>query len=170
MPFQASVRAQRPRELRRRVMLRARIRAGAVWNDTCILNVSSRGLMINASTAAHAQKGSKIELRHGDHVILAEVVWRDGRRAGLRSDERVPVEEIMALSNAPSLQLTAAGQWPDVDRRRRPRRQVDSRTRSRAIEFAGVAAVAVCLSGAAFVLVDQAFARPMAYVEAALGG
>jgi hypothetical protein len=126
--------------------------------------------MINASTAANAQTGSKIELWHGDHVILAEVVWRDGRRAGLRSDERVPVEEILALSKAPSLQLTAVGQWPHVDRRRKPRRHGDSRTRSRAVEFAGVAVIAVCLSGAAFEMVEQAFAKPLAYVEAALGG
>ena len=37
---------ERPRELRRRVILPARLRTGADWSDTCMLNISSRGLLI----------------------------------------------------------------------------------------------------------------------------
>jgi hypothetical protein len=169
MTLPALSQARKPRELRRRVMLRARLRAAAGWSDACILNVSSRGLMINAAGAASPQKGSTIEIWHGGHVIVAEVMWRKGTRAGLRSDQRVPVEEIMALSNAPSLQLTA-GQWPQVERRKQPRSHDDSRLRSRAIEFTGVAVVVLCLAGGVLAMVQQALARPMAHVAAALGG
>lgn len=148
-------------------MLAARMRATSGWSDACILNVSSRGLLINAS-AAPAAKGSKIELRHGAHVIVAEVVWRKGRRAGLRSEQRVPVEEIMALSKAPSLQLTAT-QWPHADRRQTPRNHEESRERSRMFEFAGIVVVAVSLAAGLFSMVEAAFARPLAMVRAALG-
>src|SRR6187200_314323 len=102
-----SNRGHKPRELRRRVMLRTRIRAMCGWSDACILNISSRGLMINAPAAVAAQ-GSTIELWHADHVIVATVVWRRGSRAGLQTDDRVPVDDILALSSATTLQLTAA--------------------------------------------------------------
>lgn len=149
-------------------MLRARMRAATGWSDACILNVSSRGLMINAASAG-PDRGSRIELRHGDHIIVAEVVWRKGTRAGLRTDDRLPVEDIMALSKAPQLQLTAA-QWPTTERRRRPRSHDESRLRSRAIEFAGVAVIAVALGMGAVAMVEQAFAQPMQRIAAVLGG
>jgi hypothetical protein len=150
-------------------MIRTRVRASSGWTDACILNVSSRGLLINASTAGVAPTGSTIELWHGEHVIGAEVVWRKGGRAGLRSEQRVPVEEIMALGKAPALQLTAA-EWPPAERRKRPRSHEESRLRSRAMEFAGIAAIASCLAVSALAMVEQAFAQPLALVERALGG
>src|SRR3954451_16081693 len=150
-------------------MLRARMRASSGWSDACILNVSSRGLLINATTAGAAATGSIIELRHDEHVIVGEVVWRKGTRAGLRTDDRLPVEEIMALGTASALQLTA-GEWPRADRRKRPRSHDESRLRSRAIEFAGVAVIAVSLAVTLLWMVEAAFARPLAMVQTALGG
>src|SRR3954454_9192980 len=101
----------RPRELRRRVMLQARMRTGVTWSDAYILNVSSRGLLINFSRSV--LQGSTVELWHGDHVIVARVVWRKGTRAGLRAEDRVPIEEIVPIGQTPRLQLTA-GEWPQV--------------------------------------------------------
>ena len=137
------------------------------WTDACILNVSSRGLMINAP-AALAVQGSTIELWHGDHLIVATVVWRKGSRAGLHAEERVPVDEILAISQSGSLKLTAAS-WPEFERRRVVRTSDDSRVRGRAMEFVGAAMVACVLAAAAFSLVDRAFERPLRHVEAALG-
>ena len=120
MAGQSAIRGnQRPRELRRRVMLRARMRAPSGWSDACILNVSSRGLMINAP-AAWATQGSTIELWHGEHVIVGTIVWRKGTRAGLQSDECIPVDAILADGQSAALQLTAAS-WPEVERRKTPR-------------------------------------------------
>jgi hypothetical protein len=102
-------------------------------------------------------------------VIVARVVWRKGTRAGLQAEQRVPVEELMTLGQAPRLQLTAAG-WPEVERRKRPRTHDDSRLRARAIEFAGLGLVAATLALGASAMVEQAFARPLTYVEAALRG
>ena len=154
---------QKPRELRRRVVVPARLRHGISWSDACILNISSRGLMIH--TGRPIARGAEVEIRRGDHVIVARVVWRDGGRAGLRSEERLPVEDIVSLRHSPALQLTAA----TGERRKQPRTAERNRLQGRAIEFAGVAAVAFTLAAAGFSMVEVAFARPLAAVEMALG-
>ena len=107
--------SKRPRELRRRVMLPARMCDGAQWTDACILNVSSRGLMIQSARVG--SEGTLIELRRGDHMIVARIVWRDGSRAGLQSEDRVPVEEIMSVSGSQALQLVAS-EGALIERRR----------------------------------------------------
>lgn len=140
----------RPRELRRRVVLPARLRHGAQWADVCILNVSSRGLMIQSARAE--PEGSLVELRRGQHVIVARVVWREGARVGLQSDDRVPVEEIMSLSGSQALQLVAnAGELVE---RRRHRRSLaaESRLQGRAMEFAAVLAIGIALAGGAWTM------------------
>jgi len=137
------------------------------WCDACILNISSRGLMIHVSRGA--PNGDMVELRRGHHVIVARVVWRDGSRAGLHSDDRVPVEEILSLSQAPALQLTAAGAF--VERRNQPRRDHErSRWRGRWLEFASVTAVGASLVATVFSIVESVLAKPMDAVRAALGG
>ena len=154
---------QRPRELRRRVLVPARLRHGSSWSDACILNVSSRGLMIH--TGRPISHGSKVEVRRGDHVIVARVVWRDGGRAGLRTEDRVPVEDIVTLGQSPNLRLTAT----KGERRKHPRPGDHSRLRGRLVEFGGVVLSAAALTGAGLSMVDAAFARPLAAVSAALG-
>jgi len=123
--------------------------------------------MINAPAAVAAQ-GSTIELWHADHVIVATVVWRRGSRAGLQTDDRVPVDDILALSSATTLQLTAAP-WPAVERRKKPRAEDDSRLRARRFEFAATVLIGAFLAGAAAIMIGQAFVRPLEYVRAALG-
>jgi hypothetical protein len=143
----------------------ARVRAGCGWRDVRILNVSSRGMQIDSSLAAI--QGNTIELWHGEHVILAEVVWRKGSRAGLRSEQRVPVEDIVTSSRAPELQIVAGQSF---ERRRKPRTGDQSRHRSRVFEFASVVAIGGLVAAGAVTMVEQAFAKPLAFVEAALAG
>jgi len=152
----------RPRELRRRVVMPARLRHGASWSDTCILNLSSRGMMIH--TSRPISRGTEVEIRRGDHVIIARVAWRDGARAGLQADDRVPVEEIMTLGQSPALQLTAVQE----ERRKDSRRDDRSRLQGRAMEFAGVLAVVASLAGYAVTMVHDAFVLPLAAVTAVL--
>ena len=73
----------------------ARLRSRSGWTDACILNISSRGLMI--SLIARGTAGSVVELWRGDYVIVARVMWQDGARAGLQTDERLAVEDISVL-------------------------------------------------------------------------
>ena len=160
--------SQRPRELRRQVLLPARMRIGMSWSDACILNISSRGLLIRSG--GPAPEGSIIELRRGDHVIVARVMWRQGPKAGLQADERLPVEEILTIAQSASLQLTAS-RSPTVERRRQPRPLDDhSRMRARAIEFIGTAVVGASLAGGAVAMAVQAFAKPLMVVKSALAG
>ena len=145
----------------------ARLRHGSSWSDACILNISSRGLMIH--TGRPVAQGTEVEICRGDHVIVARVVWRDGSRAGLQADDRLPVEEILSLSQAPALQLTAGSNL--VERRRTPRRTHDAnRLRARFAEFASVGVIAASLAITLFGIVQQALATPMNAIRAALGG
>lgn len=87
---------QRNREWRRCVRIKARIKSPDGWRDASILNVSSRGLMIHSSCCSNP--GGEVELRGGDQVIRARVMWRKGERAGLRSDQVLPVIDIINLT------------------------------------------------------------------------
>ena len=159
--------SHKPRELRRRVVLPTRMRLGAAWSDACILNISSRGLMIRASRPV--PHGALVELRRGSHMIVARVVWRDGAKAGLHAEERLPVEDILTLGQGAAIQVIASQRYPAVERRRQSRGHDESRLRSRVMEFASVALIAASLAGGALLMVEQAFSRPLAYVQAALG-
>ena len=123
--------------------------------------------MIQASRAA--PEGSVIEIWKGDYVIVARVVWRKGVRAGLRSEDRVPVEEIMSLAQSPGLQLTATAGRPPYERRKRPRTHEDSRILARMTEFASAVLIVIFFAGSAYGLVEQALAKPLAEVRSALG-
>jgi len=116
-------------------------------------------------TGRPISRGAEVELRRGDHVIVARVMWREGGRAGLKAEDRVPIEDIVTLGQSPALQLTAAGR----ERRKQPRTEERSRIQGRAIEFAGVLVIAVALAGAGFTMLEGAVARPLAAAEAALG-
>lgn len=87
------------REWRRRVRVRARMNAPSGWVDASILDVSSHGIMIHARDCA--PPGARVELRGGDLVINARVVWRRGQRAGLQSREVLPLLDIMSLTDRP---------------------------------------------------------------------
>jgi hypothetical protein len=162
MPWRRSQKVHKPRELRRRIVLTARLRSGSSWTDACILNMSSRGLLIHSGRSV--APGSQVELWRGNQVIHARVVWRDGARAGLQTHDRVPMDEIMSLAQAPALQLTAS------ERRSPATTHARSRERARAYQFGGTVVIGLICAGAAFGMIQQALARPLALVTAALGG
>jgi len=148
-------------------MISARVRVGLQWSDACILNISSRGLLIHSGRAV--PEGTTIELRRGEHVIVARVMWRDGARVGLQCDDQLPVEQIMSLGQSQALQLTASNNTQE--RRRQPRASaIDARLRGRAMEFVSVGVIAASLALTIWSMAEEALARPMAAVSAALGG
>ena len=155
----ATSRNHKPRELRHRVIAAARMRRPRGWCDATILNISSRGLQIQTSWPL--DEGSWVELRRGDHVIRAQVIWYKGVRAGLRSDDLLAVEEIAIGEAAPVLCTTS-------DRPRHRRSDDSHRLLGRAVEFGGVVTIAVLLAFGVFSDFQEAFARPMAMVAAAL--
>lgn len=158
----------RSRELRQRVVAKARVRSGIHWSDACILNVSSRGLLIQ--TARPVAEGSVVEILRGDHLIMARVMWSNAGRSGLRSEERLPVEDILSIEQSRALQLIASeGVLHD---RRKDGRGVagDPRLDGRALEFLAVGAIAGLMAFALLAMAQQALAGPLATASAALGG
>jgi hypothetical protein len=146
-------------------MLPARMRTSAGWSDASILNLSARGLMVHANI--WASEGSVVELWQGDHSIIAHIVWRQGKKAGLQAEDRIPVEEMLSISEAQLLQALGP---PRAERRKRPRTHDDNRIKARILEFASVAIIAATLALGFSFWVTDALARPLATVEAALRG
>lgn len=147
------------------------MRVGSGWHDACILDLSSRGLMIQASVPPPG--GSYLELRRGRHVIIARVMWSHDRRCGLRSQDDLPTEAIIAEPDQTTGPLIVAGKGRRVSPAARAPRVTDhehSRWRSRAWEFASLALVGVASATLAYGEVANALNRPMAAVEMALAG
>jgi hypothetical protein len=161
----------KPREPRKKVMIKARMRVGAAWRDACILDMSSRGLMIQAADPPPG--GSYLELRRGRHVIVARVMWSRDRRAGLRSQDPLPTEAIIAepdFSTGPPIVAGIERRAEPAARATRPTQHERSRWRSRAWEFASLAFIGGVLATFAFDAVANALERPMTAVEGALAG
>lgn len=167
MPHVQRQSLHRPRELRRRVIIPARLKSSSGWTDACILNISSRGLLIHSARAG--PEGSRVELWRAQHVIVARVMWQDGSRAGLQTEDRVPVEDILSLGASTALILTAECHSAS-NVRAGERRRADRRSQGRMIEFAGVVLIACSLAVSAFDMVARALGRPMGMALVALGG
>ena len=71
------------REPRLKVLVRARIKAGATWHDACILNISSRGMLMQAGVPP--VRGSYLEIRRGPVLVVARVMWTKQHRFGVKS-------------------------------------------------------------------------------------
>lgn len=166
----------RAREPRRKVLIKARMRLGCAWGDVYLLNISSRGLLIQAPEAP--SRGTYIEVRRGRHAIAARVAWSEDQRFGVQTQERLKIDEII---NEPDLSGAYAGKAPgavaDVERRSAMRDQSPAELgrrgdRNRWAARAGQAAcVAIFGASAAFVAAHSAYealSRPLAHVSKAL--
>ncbi|HEY0630188.1 MAG TPA: PilZ domain-containing protein [Sphingomicrobium sp.] len=158
----------KPREPRRNVMIAARMRTGADWSDACILNMSSKGMLLHSEDAP--VRGSYLEIRRGAHIIIGRVVWSKPNRFGIQAQDHIPVDGLVQNSDrSPTTDATATG----IVERRAYSRSVQlahekSRTIGRLIEFGTflmVAALATVLVGG--VAVEIIF-EPMAKAEGAL--
>ena len=143
------------------------MRVGSAWHDACILDISSRGLMVQAATPP--EKGSYLELRRGARIIIGRVVWSSNHRFGLSTQDTLETEAIIAN---PDGDLESAdpgdGTAPAIDRRavaREQQRAFDrSRQVSRAFEFCCVALLGISGCVIAFSAVGEFFGAPLAVV------
>lgn len=154
------------REERRKVLIRATMRAGGPRTDVCIRDISTRGIMAQAS--APPPRGTYVDLDCAGHQIVGMVIWRRERRFGIRTRERINVAalagriapEILAPQRrrtGPS-PLAAAGA-----------RAGASRTVAGRMEFALVAVFAAALVAGLGITAFQALSRPLDAVSALLG-
>lgn len=158
----------KPREERQKVMITARMRSSASWQDVCILNLSKRGLGIQAPQVPPA--GSYVEICRGYQVIIGRVMWAKGHRAGLRAQDPIWIQGLLGDPSTATERQPAATE-AFVERRRVPRaaqKHEDSRLAGRAMEFTFIALAAVGLGAIAFGIVEQALAGPMAQIGTAL--
>ena len=168
MPGGGSGAADKPREWRRRVLVSARMRSPAGWGEARILNVSSRGMMIRTVHPAHP--GSLIELRQGDQVMFAQVVWQSGTRAGLRSNNVLPVTDLMCMSETlgePAVQWSPGGALAQV----RPSCIDEAAVayRSRIMQFAAITAIAAIVATGLGSMAVDVLGTPLKQIQLALG-
>ena len=152
------------------MLIRARMRYGASWKDICILNLSSRGMMVRSCSAP--LPGSYVEVRRGNHVIVARVVWSGDQKFGVLTQDPLPVEALAsgAAATKPAADIPA-------DRRSTPRRanrlddrHAASRLTGRLLEYGFLLIVGVSAAVGGFVTVQEAFASPLVMLSDALSG
>lgn len=148
-------------------MIGARVQLGLTWHDVCILNISTRGMMVQAPNPP--PRGEILELRRGPHIIVGRVIWSAGERCGLMTQDRLSIDELVS-GTASAADKGGPG---NVERRAAQRKLGNiaerSRWRARAIEFCTIAAAAMGAAAGLAVIVDTAVASPMRAIQSALG-
>jgi hypothetical protein len=108
------------------------MRAGGPLVDVCIRNVSKNGMMLQAPEAP--QRGTFVEVRLPEDVVVGQVVWASERRFGIKTRERVPIWRILGK---PSPVERGSGP-PRIDMTRGAgtiRSRGDARATGRSMEF-----------------------------------
>ena len=98
------------RESRRKVLIRASMRAGGPRTDICIRDISPRGLM--AQAAAPPPRGTYVDLDCAGHQIIGLVIWRRERRFGIQTRERINVAALASRIAPEILAPRRAGSRP----------------------------------------------------------
>lgn len=159
--------SKRPREWRRRVSIRARVRSSDGWADGHIVNISSRGMMLHFSRPLAI--GSKLEIRNEGRFVPVTVVWREGTRVGLAAQHRIAVADWIEASGEQAPAARPADPARRVERRKSMRRDGESRELGRKLEYVAVtgfaAAIAMTAAGAA----ATALLEPLTAAARALG-
>lgn len=166
----------KPREPRRKVLVKARMRLDGAWGDVCIRDISSRGLLLQG--ALPPPRGTYIEVFRGRHIIVARVVWTKDRSFGVQAQDRINIDAVVGEPDLSGIDYAAAVKaQPGFDRRRSPReteariaeRAQRSRSLSAAMEFGFMAALILFAATAAFSVITDTLARPAAALRGALG-
>ena len=136
-------------------------------------NISSRGMGLSA--AAPPESGTYVEIRRGRHVIVARVVWTQGLRFGIQTQDPLPIDALVKDPDSPEARAVALStSAAQTERRCAPRTRLRRYDRSRALgrtlefAFAGILGASAALVG--FDLVKQLFQSPLVAVQNALVG
>ena len=149
------------------------MRVGASWSDVCIRNMSSRGLLVE--TATPPAQAVYVEIRRGPSVIVARCVWVREDRCGLRTQERMTIDELDNQSTKIKAQFVESAWAQSGIDRRSPNRASEIRLDqnsmpARISEFAVIALFGGLLAYVAAASLQEAFARPISVATAAIGG
>jgi hypothetical protein len=136
----------KPRERRSPVLLNALLRGGGEERIVRIRNVSSRGMMIEASEAPDV--GVTVQVSVGRVAVLGRIVWRKGKQLGFHSRSTINKDR---LSKGHSDAQDARRNDAACSASARPDTGPDYRLISRATQF--VAGIAFALGGFAVIAI-----------------
>lgn len=159
--------AKRVREPRQTTATPARLNSDGRWQNVCIRNISSRGLMVEVEHPP--PRGHYLEVRRGGHVIVGRVVWSTGYRVGIVTQEKLEVAAVLADAKVAAGRKTPGAAM--VERRRAPRqaeRHDRSRLVGRFIEYGSFLALGAVGAVLAMDMARAALERPLREVESAL--
>lgn len=168
--------AVKSREQRRTVLVSARMRVGARWGSVRILNISSRGLLIQSPEPP--PRGSYLEVRRGRYTIVARVVWASDGRFGVETQDPLSIDAIVREPDhsGPDCRQPS-GAEEAVERRAQDPKRVSSaqrlersRTLARSAEFACIAFCGAAAAMMAYAIVEETLARPIGEAAAAIAG
>ena len=167
-----SVVAHKQREERQVVSLPTRLRGDHGWCDATIANVSSRGLQLRCPSPP--PRSSFVELRHRGITIVGRVVWSQGGRAGIRTQDKIDIQALLA-------QGPARARKRGEERRATPRqggqairpslaaRAEASARWARMFDWTIVAAAGIAAAVGVAGVVQSVLEAPLSEVRAALG-
>ena len=153
------------REPRRKVMIRAAMRAEGPRADVCVRDISSRGLMVQAS--APPPRGTYVEIDCAGHQIVGIVVWRRAHRFGVNSCERI---DVPALARQLPPGIASPRYRRGSGHAAAARALPQGRASGGRMEFAIIALLAAALVGTLGMTAFQTLSRPFAAVSSVLGG
>jgi hypothetical protein len=151
------------REPRRKVLIRATMRAGGPRTDVCIRDISSRGMMVQAG--APPPRGTFVDLDCAGHQVVGLVIWRRERRFGVQTRDRINVHALAGRIAPEILARPSRVARPSAAARAGAGRASTGR-----MEFAIVAIFAAALVAALGISAFQALSRPFGAVSTVLGG
>ena len=163
------------REPRRKVLIQARMRIEGAWADVCIRDISSRGLLLQA--AAAPERGNYIEIFRAGHVIIGRVVWKNDRRFGVQTQDRMNIEALVQQPLLSTPERRVAARRESSDRISSPRqpsaagiidRIEHSRRISAAFQFGFITLCGAFAAVTAVSLVGEAVSAPLAQLSSHL--
>lgn len=162
------------RDPRRKTLVQARIQHGAARQNVSILDISSRGMLMQSVTPPEC--GAYVEIQRGRQVIVARVVWTNHQRFGVRTQDDLIFADLLQSPSGPaSAQEPAQNPDPSPSHHAAQRKHSAtsaaynrSRHLSRATEFVSIAMVGAIAATMAIGAVVEALASPMLKILTAL--
>jgi hypothetical protein len=140
-------------EERTGVMVRATLRDGGGSREACVLDVSTRGLLL--TTARPPARGEFVEIAIGDSRLAGQVKWSAKRRFGIALRDRVSVIAFLEGGQGP---LELAKARTDVGPRRGPQAEERSRDWARAVQLVAIAIGGLACAVTLMDVIEAAFA------------
>ncbi len=138
--------AFKPRAPRQKVVLPARMRAGAGQVEVCIRDVSVRGMLIQAGVPP--ARGTYVEILRPGCSVTGRVVWSKHHKFGIETREKISIAAVLDRRATPRPgaglpPLNQSDGSPAPSTRTDPARQAgQARARSAFLQYAALGAAA----------------------------